>query len=238
MAELLKEANIELEHKPQVRRDPTKPFYTGIMCIKNEELFKRATEFLRYFYIAGIDKDGNKIMKSCRGLPFDNSLLGTNLTKTNENCNIFVRKIPKDMTAAQLDKIFSEFDPDQLRPVKSLKISMNEDHSSRGYGFVCYDTPKDAARACELMDERADHRECIAIKWNPKDRNDVRRVYNNLYVKNYPDNFSEDDLSKLFSQYGRVSSLCSFNHPHGKFAFVCYMSEDKNDHEYGPTRAH
>jgi hypothetical protein len=47
-----------------------------------------------------MDKEGNKVMKSCRGLPFDNSLLGTNLTKTNESCNIFVRKIPKDMTAA------------------------------------------------------------------------------------------------------------------------------------------
>lgn len=88
------------------------------------------------------------------------------------------------------------------------------------------------------MDERSDHRECIAIKWNPKDRSDVRRVFNNLYVKNYPDEFTEDDLNTLFSQYGRVSSLCAFNHPHGKFAFVCYMSEDKNDHEYGPMRAH
>lgn len=89
---------------------------------------------------------------------------------------------------------------------------MNEDHSSRGYGFVCYDSAEDAAKACELMDEKANHRECIAIKWNPKDRSDVRRVFNNLYVKNYPDNFTDEELMGLFTPFGRVSSLVSFNH--------------------------
>ena len=90
LAEILKAAGIELELKPQVRRDPTKPFYSAICCIKDDNQFKRASEVLRYFEIE---------RKQCRGLPFDNTLLGTNLTKTNEQCSIFVRKIPKDMTA-------------------------------------------------------------------------------------------------------------------------------------------
>jgi RNA recognition motif-containing protein len=64
----------------------------------------------------------------------------------------------------------SSFDPAAKHPVKSLKISMNEDHTSRGYGFVCYETPEDAAKACEMMDESSTHQECIAVKWNPKDR--------------------------------------------------------------------
>jgi len=37
LAETLKNAGIELELKPQVRRDPTKPFYSCICCIKNDQ---------------------------------------------------------------------------------------------------------------------------------------------------------------------------------------------------------
>ena len=36
LAKILKTSGIELELKPQVRRDPTKPFYSCILCIKDE----------------------------------------------------------------------------------------------------------------------------------------------------------------------------------------------------------
>merc|ERR1712166_1578928 len=101
---------------------------------------------------------------------------------------------------------------------------MNEDHSSRGYGFVCYNTPEDAAKAVEMMDE-SKVQDCIAVKWNPKDRSDMRKAFNNLYVKN------------LFMPYGNVGSLVQMPHANGRFAFVCFMGEDKNDHQYGPEKA-
>jgi len=62
-------------------------------------------------------------------------------------------------------------------------------------------------------------------------------MFNNLYVKNYPDNFSDEDLKNLFSPFGNVASLCQMPHANGRFAFVCYMGEDKNDHQYGPEKA-
>ena len=51
LADILKNAGIELELKPQVRRDPTKPFYSCICCIKDDNQFKKAVEVLRYFEI-------------------------------------------------------------------------------------------------------------------------------------------------------------------------------------------
>ena len=199
-------------------------------------MYKKAAEFLRYFSIAG---------KPCRGLAFDNSLLGSNLTKTNADCNIFVRKIPKNMTPAEFDVKMSTFEPNAKHTVKSLKISLNEDHSSRGYGFVCYETPEDAAKACDMMQESATYTDCIAVKWNPKDKNDARRMFNNLYVKNYPETFSDEELKALFAPFGNVASLIQMNckdkegrvQIKERFAFVCYMSEDKNDHQYGPEKA-
>ena len=72
-----------------------RPFYSAtVYIIDVEKDFKKASSMLRYFEIDG---------KPCRGLPFDESLFGTNVSKTNDNCNIFVRKVPKNMQAHDLD---------------------------------------------------------------------------------------------------------------------------------------
>lgn len=114
------------------------------------------------------------------------------MTKTNESSNIFVRKIPKDLKPMELEEMFSSFDPEKRRPVKSLKISRDADHSSRGYGFVCYENEEDAAKAATMLEESATRKECLAVRWNPRDRADARKLYNNLYVKNYPEEYTDE----------------------------------------------
>jgi polyadenylate-binding protein len=42
-----------------------------------------------------------------------------------------VRNIPKDIKARELEEKFKTFGT-----VKSLKVSLNTDHTSRGYGFI------------------------------------------------------------------------------------------------------
>lgn len=42
VSELLKEAGIDLERVPQVKRDLNKPFYTAILQISDPEKFKKA----------------------------------------------------------------------------------------------------------------------------------------------------------------------------------------------------
>lgn len=112
---------------------------------------------MRYFEIDG---------KPCRGLPYDESLFGSNLVETNGNCNIFVRKVPKSMMPHDLDVMFSTFDKEKLRPVKSLKISRDNDHSSKGFAFVCYENAEDATKACEILAESETRKECVAVKFS------------------------------------------------------------------------
>ena len=50
------------------------------------------------------------------------------------------------MLPQQLDEKFSH-----INPVKSLKISLDEDHTSRGYGFITYETAEDAQTALQLL---------------------------------------------------------------------------------------
>lgn len=94
-------------------------------------------EKLKYFEIDG---------KTCRSLPFDKDMLGTNRAKLVDR-NVFVRNIPKDVKVADLDKKFSA----EFGRVKSAKISLNKDHESNRYGFVCFDDEESANRAIAKM---------------------------------------------------------------------------------------
>lgn len=124
-----------LQINPQIRRDLNRPFYTAIVNITDNEAFKKACTELKYF------KYDDRSL--CRALPFDNQLHGSNQQRLVDH-NVFVAKIPKDdeHTSQWLDENFSKFGD-----IKSLKISLNPDRSSRGYGFVCFQEPA-GAQAC------------------------------------------------------------------------------------------
>ena len=133
LAKVIKEqTGYNLEHMPQVRRDPGKPFYTAVIKIDNPDKFLEVSQKLRYFQLEG---------KPCRALPYQTDLLGSNVTRLQEQ-NLFVRKIPKIIHSEGLENLFKSYGD-----IISCKVSINEDYSSRGYGFVCFRDPESASRA-------------------------------------------------------------------------------------------
>ena len=217
---LQQRTGIVLARMPQIRRDINRPFYSAIMTIPEEDKFNLACKEMRYFELA----QG----KPSRALPFDNDLLGSNPQKIVDH-NIFVRRIPKEMTPQQLEEHFSRYGD-----IKSLKISLNSDHESRGYGFVCFQDPTSAAKAL-TAEGSAESNQVIA--YQPRDKRDFRKIYNNIYAKNFPMDFSEQDVHKLFSTFGRIESMKFMTNDKGPYAFICFNSEDKQDREYGPKCA-
>lgn len=97
--------------------------------------------------------------------------------------------MPKNLKNEELHKIFS-----QTGRIKSLKISINSDYSSRGYGFICFEEEHAAIEALQLDVSDGIHQ----MKFEPKDRRQMRRLINNIYVKNIPNESSESDIRKLF----------------------------------------
>jgi len=65
----------------------------------------------------------------------------------------------------------------------------------------------------------------------------MRRAFNNIYVKNFPTDWTEEDLRKLFSQYGHILSIYLMKNEKGAFAFVCYGDPNNKDREAGPRSA-
>ena len=133
------------------------------------------------------------------------------------------------MKHQDLDKQFSAHGD-----IKSLKISLNSDHSSRGYGFVCY---KDEEAASKALAASSEADSVQAVKFEPKDRRDVRKLINNIYVKNIPLDWTDDQVKKLFEPYGAIKSLILYKNDIGQFGFVCYDDPAKVNKEYGPACA-
>jgi RNA recognition motif-containing protein len=217
---LKNKTNIVLNRIPQIRRDINRPFYTAIITIPEEDKFQTACKELRYFELVPD--------KPSRALPYDNDLLGSNTVKIVDH-NIFVRKIPETMKPLELEEFFSKFGE-----IKSLKISLNSDHSSRKYGFVCF---QEASSASAALESQSNADECQAIKYQPRDKRDFRKIFNNIYAKNFPPEWGETEVRGLFEQYGRIESLYFAKNDRGTYAFVCFDSDDKSDREYGPKCA-
>ena len=152
--------------------------------------------------------------------------------------NIFVKKIPKDITAKEFHEYFSKFGN-----IISAKLAEDEDGESMGYGFVLYDSEEGAKKAIA---------ECHGKEWNgkklfvaqfQKNRPKQAPKYNNIYVRNIPKAWSEKDIKEYFSKYGEIGSMIVrepeadklkkelpeekkrhiLNH---KYAFVCFKSLD------------
>ena len=152
--------------------------------------------------------------------------------------NIFVKKIPKEITPKEFDEYFRKFGN-----IVSAKLAEDEEGESMGYGFVLYDSEEGAKKAIA---------ECHGKEWNgkklfvaqfQKNRPKQAPKYNNIYVRNIPKNWSEDDIKKYFSQYGEIGSMIvrvpeadklkkelpEEKRKHileHKYAFVCFKSLD------------
>jgi hypothetical protein len=74
LAELIKQqTNYNLEHAPQIRRDPNRPFWTAVIRIDDPAVFEQAVTKLRFFNFNG--------RHPIRALPYTSELTGQNVTK-------------------------------------------------------------------------------------------------------------------------------------------------------------
>lgn len=138
ISEIVKEkTGIVLNFPTTFKKNPERYFDTAIIKVDNIEnsaKFHEACDKLKYFEIDG---------KPCRALPYDRDILGQNRQKMNER-NVFVKKLPEGMKAADLDVAFAKYGK-----VKSAKISLNKNHESNKYGFVAFDDVESTTAAIE-----------------------------------------------------------------------------------------
>jgi polyadenylate-binding protein len=122
-------------------------------------------------------------------------------------------------------------------------LAEDEEGESMGYGFVLYDSEEGAKKAIKECHGKEWLGKKLFVAQFQKNRPKQPPKYNNIYVRNIPKSWSEDDIKKYFSKYGEIGSMI-VRTPEAdklkkelpeekrkhilehKYAFVCFKSLD------------
>lgn len=140
--------------------------------------------------------------------------------------NLLIKNLPKDYSAVQLWNDFKKYGD-----IRSSKLTIDYQGLSKGFAYVTYYNIVDSENAKNAMNNKEINGKNILIEFLlPGIRKTIKK--NNIYVKHFPtDNFSTNDLSNVFNQYGELIStmiIPDMDNP-GKskgFGFVCFKNPD------------
>lgn len=155
--------------------------------------------------------------------------------------NVYAKNIETNVTQEEFEELFKKFGP-----VTSCILSIDEEGSSRGFGFVNYEEHDDAQTAVnELHDSDYKGQKLFVARAQKKSEREeeLRRSYEaakneklsksegvNLYLKNIPEEFDDERLREEFSPFGTITSCKIMRAPSGVsrgFGFVCYSAPDE-----------
>lgn len=126
----------------------------------------------------------------------DNSL------RYNSQANLFVKNIASEVKAREFyEKILAFGD------IVSAKLCENEDGIHNGYGYVSYYSSESAERAIQALNEKEVWGQKLEVKrfLKKNERFSTLTTNRNIYVKNLPARYSENDIKDLFKQYGQIT---------------------------------
>lgn len=117
--------------------------------------------------------------------------------------------------------------------ILSCKVATDSSGQSKGYGFVQFDQEEAAKNAIDRLDGMLmnDKKVYVGRFLRKQEReNSVDKLkFNNVFVKNLSESTTEDDLQKLFGEYGPITSAVVMKEGDGKskcFGFVNFVNSD------------
>jgi polyadenylate-binding protein len=157
--------------------------------------------------------------------------------RNNPDYNVFVKKLPKTVTHKEFHDYFSKFGN-----IVSAKLVEDEEGEIIGYGFVLYDNPEASALAIKESNGTEWKGKKLYVGQFSKNRPKRAPQFNNIYVKNIPKAWTEEDIKTYFRKFGELGSILIRNPdsqnldklPEDKkayilqhqFAFVCFKDFD------------
>ncbi|XP_046858793.1 polyadenylate-binding protein 4-like [Xenia sp. Carnegie-2017] len=144
--------------------------------------------------------------------------------------NIFIKNLDKGIDNKALYDTFSAFGN-----ILSCKIALDENEVSKGFGYVHFETQEAADEAIEKVNGMLlNDKKVFVGKWmSRKERidqlGDAPRKFTNVYVKNFGEDFSDEDMKNLFEKFGEIQSMKVMRTEDGKsrgFGFVSYAEPE------------
>jgi polyadenylate-binding protein len=142
--------------------------------------------------------------------------------------NIFIKNLDKDIDHKTLHDTFQQFGQ-----ILSCKIELDEKNESKGYGYIQFATQEAAEKAVAKVNGMmiSGKKVFVGPFVTKKERivaNSTKK-FTNVYIKNLDENYTDDKLKELFSQFGHVQSAIMMSDEEGKkkgFGFVNFEDPD------------
>jgi len=142
--------------------------------------------------------------------------------------NIFIKNLDKEIDHKALHDTFSSFGN-----ILSCKIAIDASGMSKGYGFVQFDSEESAQNAIDKLNGMLinDKQVFVGHFLRKQERESAlsRTKFNNVFVKNLSESTTDEDLKKIFGEYGTITSAVVMRDGDGKskcFGFVNFENAD------------
>jgi polyadenylate-binding protein len=139
--------------------------------------------------------------------------------------NVFVKNLAPTVDNKGLFDVFSVFGN-----ILSCKVATDENGNSKGYGYVHYETAEAAQEAIQKVNGMTlEDQEVVVGAFLRRQDRTTPNVWTNLYVKQFPESWTEETLAKLFGEFGQLSSVklaLDEQNRSKRFGFVDFTSHE------------
>ncbi|KAK1276178.1 Polyadenylate-binding protein 2 [Acorus gramineus] len=142
--------------------------------------------------------------------------------------NIFIKNLDKSIDNKALHETFSAFGN-----ILSCKVAFDHSGQSKGYGFVQFEQEEAAQNAIAKLNGMLLNDKQVFVgpfvRKQERDNATNKIKFNNVFVKNFSELTTEDDLKKIFGEFGTITSVVVMREGDGKskcFGFVNFEDSD------------
>lgn len=132
--------------------------------------------------------------------------------------NVFVNNLAPTVDNKALFDFFSVFGN-----ILSCKVATDEKGNSKGYGYVHYETAEAAQDSIQKINGHVLEDKEVFVGTFIRGADRLKNEWTNLYVKQFPKSWTQEQLTQLFSEFGTINSLSIKLGPDGQsagFGFV------------------
>jgi len=154
--------------------------------------------------------------------------------------NVYVKNLDEQVDDEQLKEKFTKYGP-----IKSAIIMRDENGKSKGFGFVNFERPEDAEKACDDLNDKeldgkvvyvgraqkkAEREAELKSKFEQMKMEHMTKYQGvNLYIKNLDDDIDDTKLRSIFDPFGTITSakVMSDKGQSKGFGFVCFATPEE-----------
>ncbi|EDV55022.1 polyadenylate-binding protein [Drosophila erecta] len=144
--------------------------------------------------------------------------------------NVFIKNLDRAIDNKAIYDTFSAFGN-----ILSCKVATDEKGNSKGYGFVHFETEEAANTSIDkvngmlLNGKKVYVGKFIPRKEREKELGEKAKLFTNVYVKNFTEDFDDEKLKEFFEPYGKITSYKVMSKEDGKskgFGFVAFETTE------------